>query len=334
MSDPNDALKQLVSSVLAAANTQPNGPFCDALRDSLNALAGSGSLAEGRRAVASQLAKVTSPVGAGYLAVWLGAGVEAGIDPEPTALPILDAMLRWIRTLQTTSEGELAPGQLRAPETLAGLEPLGQGLVAHLARSPSHRTYLQAREDWIAELERVEHLTAGPGWVLELLRKQSGQLVVLHVEERRGFQVAYENLSNCFHLFTLLQAALVNKVPDAKAAAAKSLAVARGEAFEAADDSACWHYGRGDVPQADIGGSIWGEGSPSEIPKIDGTQVLLLWPPILGARAWDAGFFGPYLQAMPPGVSVTEELTAEQVDAWWSKLNLPSLEKKPRWKFW
>jgi hypothetical protein len=334
MSEPNEALKLLVGNVLAAACTQSNGPFCDALRDALNALARSGSLAEGRRAVASQLSKVTSPVGAGNLAVWLGAGVEAGIDPEPTALPILDAMLRWTRTLQTTSEGELAPDQLRAAETLAGLEELGQGLVAHLARSPSHRTYLQAREDWTAELERVEQLTPGSGWVLELLRKRSGQLVVLHVEQRRGFRVTYENLSNCFHLFTLLQAALDGKVPDARAAEARSLAVARGEAFEAASDSACWHYGRGDVSEASFAGSIWGEGSPSEIPQIDGTQVLLLWPPLLGSRSWDAGFFGPYLQAMPPSVVISEELTAEQVDAWWAKLKLPMLEKKPKWKFW
>jgi hypothetical protein len=325
MSDPKDELKQLVGNVLAAASSQPSGPFCDALRDALNALAGSGQLAEGRRAVASQLAKVTSPMGAGYLAVWLGAGVEAGIDPEPTALPILDAMLRWTRTLHATH---------RSPETLAGLEPLGQGLVAHLARSPSHRTYLQAREDWIAELERAEAFSPGPGWVLELLRKQSGQLVVLHLEQRRGFQMMYENLSNCFHLFTLLQAALVGKVPDARGADAKSLAVARGEAFEAASDSACWHYGRGDLPTSDIGGSIWGEASPSQIPRIDGTQVLLLWPPILGSRSWEAGFFGPYLQAMPPSVVLTDELNSEQVDAWWAKLKLPTLEKKSKWKFW
>ncbi len=114
----------------------------------------------------------------------------------------------------------------------------------------------------------------------------------------------------------------------------KSLAVARGEAFEAASDSACWHYGRGDLPKSDISGSIWGEGSPSQIPRIDGTQVLLLWPPILGSRSWEAGFFGPYLQAMPPSVSVSDELNSEQVDAWWAKLKLPTLEKKPKWKFW
>lgn len=76
------------------------------------------------------------------------------------------------------------------------------------------------------------------------------------------------------------------------------------------------------------------EGSTTQSPKIDGTQVMLLWPMILGSRAWDTGFFGPYLQAMPPSVSVTAELTAEQVDTWWAKLKLPTLEKKPRWKFW
>ncbi len=62
--------------------------------------------------------------------------------------------------------------------------------------------------------------------------------------------------------------------------------------------------------------------------------MLLLWPPILRSRSWEAGFFGPYLQAMPPSVAVTDELNSEQVDSWWAKLKLPKLEKKSKWKFW
>ncbi len=206
MSDPQVELKQLVGNVLAAASSQPSGPFCDALRDALNALAGSGQLAEGRRAVASQLAKVTSPWGLG---IW-----RSGWEPEskPGSIPSQPPC----RSSMRCCGGFVRCRRLPLPGDPGRLEPLGQGLVAHLARSPSHRTYLQAREDWIAELERAESFSPGPGWVLELLRKQSGQLVVLHLEQRRGFQVTYENLSNCFHLFTLLQAALVGKVSDAR----------------------------------------------------------------------------------------------------------------------
>ena len=43
---------------------------------------------------------------------------------------------------------------------------------------------------------------------MEILRQRSGELVVLHGQEPRGFRVAYRNMSYCFHLFTLLQGAL------------------------------------------------------------------------------------------------------------------------------
>jgi len=69
------------------------------------------------------------------------------------------------------------------------------------------------------------------------------------------------------------------------------------------------------------------------IPKIEGQQVLVLWPMILGSRSWDAGFFGPHLHGTPPAVTVDAEFTDEQLQDWWSKLKLPA-PAKPWWKFW
>ena len=44
-------------------------------------------------------------------------------------------------------------------------------------------------------------------------------------------------------------------------------------------------------------------------------MVMLLWPPVLGTRSWNAGFFDPHLAAMPADV-VERQLTPDEVDAW------------------
>jgi hypothetical protein len=168
---------------------------------------------------------------------------------------------------------------------------------------------------------------------LELLRKRSGELVVIHVPSGRGVLAKFENISNGFHLFTLLQGALSGVIPGAGFPNGQALAVARGGAQTAVSDSARWHFGRGDVPRADLSGSIWGEGSPDEIPEIDGSKVILLWKPILGARSWDAGFFGPHLQAAPSNVTVVRPLSDEELLRWRERLGLPE-PNAPWWKFW
>lgn len=50
--------------------------------------------------------------------------------------------------------------------------------------------------------------------------------------------------------------------------------------------------------------------------------MLLLWPPLLGSRSWDSGFFGPALEALPPDVIVEEELSPEACQRWFATLGL------------
>ena len=321
-------------NILAAASRLRGNQFSEELRLAIVNLTDQDSLAMTRLQVAVRLDEVDSPAGTGFLAVWLGGGVENGFDPQPTTVPILNAMLRWTRTIATPDDTSVETPVEVDEQVAIGLERLGQGLVAHLSRSPGQLAQLASREDIVTELERVEHLSPGVVWVLELLRKRSGTLLVIHVAGRVGYRLAYENLSNCFHLFTLLQAALVGKVPDAMPVSEQTLAIASGEAYGEASDSAQWHYGRGDVSESNIAASVWGEASPESIPQIGETQVMLLWPNLLGSRAWDAGFFGPYLEAAPPRVNVIDQLTTEEVNDWWEKLKLPDIAPRPWWKLW
>lgn len=339
MASSDPSLQILFERVISAANSLRGAECSDDLRDALNAVVECQASGKARLLIAERLGEVTSPAGAGFLAIWLGAGVEGGADPDLTGDAVLGSLLHWSGSVATLPDADGDDDDEEEPEVDAqlviGLKMLGQGLVAHVSRSPSLLQKMAHDREAIAELERVEYASPGPMWVLELLRKRSGTLVVIHVERGRGVHVSYQNLSNCFHLFTLLQAALADaKMPGAKRVSLHLLAVARGEAMDECHDEAWWHYGAGTSPAADLGDSIWGEANPDTIPEIDGQQVILLWPMIIQSRQWGAGFFGPLLQAAPPAVTVTSELTDEELNQWWEKLNLRKIEPQPWWKFW
>ena len=336
MTSSDSTLERLSDDVIAAASSQRGADCPDELRDALNVIGGHESHGDLRLMIASRLGEVTNASGTGLLAVWLGAGVERGDDPLQTGEAILNSLLHWAGSVETLPDEGVDDDEPELDsELVAGLEMLGQGLVAHLSRSPEMLQRISTDNDVVTELERVQHASAGPTWVLELLQKRSGTLVVIHVEERRGFHVSYQSLSNCFHLFTLLQAALADvKMPGSKRVSSKTLAAARGETMTECQDESWWHYGIGNCPSADLGGSIWGEANPDSIPEIDGQQVVLLWPMIMSSRGWGAGFFRPFLQASPPAVTVTSELTDGEMEQWCLKLSLPAATPPPWWKFW
>lgn len=334
----SEALSSAIARVLDAANAHRGREPSQAFREAINALVAlDGTDGEQKRShVAATLAAVTSPSGAGFLAVWLGAGVEGGANPFPQTHLLLDCFLRFAGRVKTDDE---ANGEVDNDEELTiGLEFLGQGIVAHLSRDPRSLRALQSDEKVVAELERVEPCTAGSMWILELVRKVSGSILVLHGEQPVGARVEYRNLSNCFHLFTLLQASLTGRMPGACKVPDAVLAVARGEQRAACSDEAWWHYGQPVDGPPNLLTSVFGEQSPRDIRSIDGQQIMLLWPPLLGSRTWDAGFFGPALDAAPADVQVIEMLSEEEVTMWRQRVEMPdavgSKAKRPWWMFW
>jgi len=131
MPDELPLRRELVKNVLAAAELQRSGTFSSELRDALNALNEHPEQLAGRLQIASQLKQVTSPVGAGFLGVWLGAGVESGIDPNLTTIPVLEALLRWIATIQTEPEGSSENEARKLPRSV-----IPPGGIMAMARCP------------------------------------------------------------------------------------------------------------------------------------------------------------------------------------------------------
>lgn len=279
---------------------------------------------------AAESLQTLPPAGAGWIALLLGVAVERGADPAQTMPALVQCLRSWLQQLPTPvitqdeegEEQEDYPDPTPAQqELIEALQPFGQSLVAHLAQMPAERQKLG--ED-TALLERLTTLSGygyGLAWVLEALRRKSGTLIVLHPPTGAGLKLRYENVSRNFHLFSLLQIAVGTRFPGGQQPDPKIAAAARGQTSDEVHDQAWWHYGdpRSKTPEPLT--SIWGEGLVTEIPVINGSRVMLLWPPIM-QRGWDGSFFSPHLEALPANVVVEEDLSAESAREWLKTLGV------------
>jgi hypothetical protein len=278
--------------------------------------------------VAASLNEI-EPGAAAWIAVTCGTAVERGAPAELSG-PAVFALLRsWLPKFPVVSEDAGSPPEVTMEQTalLPPFQYLCQATVTHLARLPAQR---ESMGQDMRLLERLAEIPAhGAVWVREALLKSSGTLVFLHPSSRAGLRLRYTNVSNCFHLFSLLQTAIGTGIPGGCAPDATIARVARGKSTEEVNDEAWWHYGTAASNQASIAASIWGEGLVREIPLVEGERVILAWPPLLQSRSWDAGFLGPHLEAMPADAVIESPLTAAESAAWVKRLDLA-----PRKKWW
>jgi len=308
-----------IENILSEANAYKEGNPSDAFITLLNQL---DECEESEHddillSIAQSLKKLDSPAGVGLLGVWYGGFVEHGREPEPYIPYLMESFLRF---------GKMAVAN-KSVNAIAGLEIgldyLGQSLVAHLARSSSSCEELREDDELLDSIEEIEEFSNGGMWINELLQKVSDTLVVIHAEKKVGVRVHYKNLSNCFHLFTLLQEAIAHVMPEAKELSEEILHIAKTGEYINDDDSddAWWHYGQAFSKEADVLASVFGELSPNSISRINGEQVMFLWSPIFEKRSWGSNFFRPYLEAMPPSVELIDVLTESEVEEWLSKGN-------------
>jgi hypothetical protein len=286
---------------IGAATTEHDPKIGSRLREALEAMARyGGDRDQLRTKIADSLPTISAAVGAGALSMWLGAEVKNGGNAAISIQPLMTTLLKW--TSDWTA-GE--------PNRDEGITFVARAVVAHLVADDSVLRLYSADSELIESLEATETNSPGPAWVLQLLRQRTGSLIVIHAEQRGGVHVRYENVATNFHLFRLMQESLVGKMPGAPSRASSA------EGF----DVAWWHYGRGDVNSPRLEGSVWGEGSPDDIPLIDNARVLLLWSPILASRSWH-GFVGPVIESAPSRLTIEAQLTSVELDRWRAVLNL------------
>jgi hypothetical protein len=258
------------------------------------------------------------PMGAAWIAITFGSAVEQGLSPATSAQAVVDLMRRWLDSMPANDDDK----DVLPSDVVAAFPWLGQSVVAHLARVPELRARLANDARLSEQLLRASRETYGAAWVHELLLRRSGELVVLHVESRRGLALRYENVGRVFHLFTLLQGAIGTRLPGGREPDLEQIEAATGGKASSLSDSAWWHYQDGFASKPHFMDSLWAEWSVGDVPQLSGVLVLVLWPPILGGRHWDSSFFGPALAAAVPRVTLDRELDSAEAEAWFEQVGI------------
>jgi hypothetical protein len=264
-------------------------------------------------------------------AVIVGACVEHGADPVASAPGVFRAVRdafehaavfceRWA----ATGGGELPiPGRNELDDHIAGrvgfeaavawwtLQQWQMAALAHLG-SAAVRQVVAAERELLALVERADEATDGAfkGLVYGLRVLDEEPLVVLHRETRTGYAMRMSGIGDNFQLHTLLAAALIGglHVPG-EGPSAQAVAVCRDA--------------EGQVPTtgsfnlvAPDGSWIWNEGTPSDIPRVDGVRLLVLDPPPY-RRGWPAGRYFPN---MPGDLVLERVLGREETDGWFAQV--------------
>lgn len=276
-----------------------------------------------------------SPAAAAWIALTLGTSVERGTDPEITGPGLLSYFRNVLQRLPTSSE-DLSNEHVDATSEQAAIlevfPQLCQAVVAHIARLPEQRELLARDREHLDRLAELEQFGGSATWVREAILKTSGSLVLLHPQSGAGVRLRYANVSNCFHLVSLLQTAVGRRIPGGRSVNDGIAAAARGKTDQAVHDEAWWHYGDPRSAEPTLSASIWGEALARSIPVVNGVQTILLWPPILASRKWDSGFFGPRIEALPSDAAIDRVLSQSEVAELLDGLGV----KAPRkwWQFW
>jgi hypothetical protein len=254
--------------------------------------------------------EVADPFHAACVALTCGTLVEYGGSPAVAGDAIVARLFREL-------DGAIAPqaGQFLCLATMA-----------HLCRDRELRQRVRARFGVPASLEGAQEQVRHTWFVRTVLELTDDlELLVLAPDARRGYRVRVDAVASSFHLFTLLQGALIGDPAqgwlEAEPEDAEILAIATGEGrhLEVLAASQRFHFhnwsalgGDGQL-RNDLRSSIWGEASPAAIPHHDGVAVVLLGPPVLGGRSWDTNFFACIHDALRSSATILATLSQAQV---------------------
>lgn len=231
----------------------------------------------------------------------LGGPVAATPLPGMPDLPAPDATARALAEAWFTGNGWAQP-------------------VLYLSQRKDVRASLPERAQLLAATEAVAGQLSTAHWLLGLLLVlDDEELIILHRATGRGYRVIISGIGDNFQLHTLLAASLIGEeshgmIPGQPPAPAEIAAASDGEV--APPDGIKGYFNLVDA----YGAWIWNEGRPADIPRLEGTRVVVIDPPPY-ERAWNAGRAYP---RMRPNVSVTEILPAAEAARWLSKVKQPS----------
>ncbi|WP_063044866.1 hypothetical protein [Nocardia pseudovaccinii] len=291
-------------------------------------------LAQGGKRLAELLPDVPTGPRAN-IAVLIGACVEGGADPVACAPGVLANLAitlggakefaeKWTAAadgvdVPDPEQFELDPDlfevfgfdQTLAWWTLDLWSRAGLAMLQHREVrqkfGQSGREIIRERHDALGEIS--DRWDKCLGYALIVLDDEP--FVVLHRETGTGYAMRMTGIGDNFQLHTLVADALIGggHIPGA-APAAEAVAMCR-------DMPGMVHTTGSFNLVAPDGSWIWNEGTPSDIPVVDGTRLLVLDPPPY-QRTWPAGRFFPH---MVGDLTLERVLTADETAAWFQHVS-------------
>ncbi|MFJ6080470.1 hypothetical protein ACIQI8_03625 [Streptomyces sp. NPDC092369] len=277
----------------------------------------------------AELLPAVPPGPRALVAVLIGACVERGADARACAPQIFEGLAQALGAAQEFCERWTATGGGDLPEpdpaalTEAALERVGQDAavgwitlpqwemasVAMLNR-PAVRTTLLP-ETRLALLRALHEIQEASGHDFKclhyaLLVLDDEPLLALHRPTGTGYLLRMTGIGDNFQLHTLLADVLVGggHVPG-HAPSAQEAAVCRDAPGQVPTT--------GSFNLATPGGDwVWNEGTPTDIPVVDGVRLLVLDPPPY-QRGWPAGRFFP---GMTGDLVLERVLGADEAREW------------------
>jgi hypothetical protein len=262
-------------------------------------------------------------------AVAVGACVERGADASRCAPHVfeglagaLDAAGEFCERWASTGAGDLPDPEAGDPEP-AVLERCGQDATlgwwvlprwemasVAMLNSPTARVALGAeRRTRLLEALRVVQEASGHDFKClwyALLVLDDEPLIALHRPTGTGYALRMSGIGDNFQLHTLLAGALVGggHVPG-QAPSAQEVAVCRDAPGQVPTT--------GSFNLVTPGGEwVWNEGTPTDIPVVDGVRLLVLDAPPY-QRGWPAGRFFP---GMKGDLVLERVLDGDETRAW------------------
>jgi hypothetical protein len=210
------------------------------------------------------------------------------------------------------------------------------GLIAHLSRSKALRRAARSRPELLEETLRCDEVAGSyRSFLATMLRVLDDEsLLVLHVAQRKGFDVRISGISDNFQLHTLLAGAVVGSPAEGfvsgEAPSLQAVTECRdatcdeqgGQPVTGAFNLCNWPALQPDGSLPEGQGSdaskhwIWNEGCPAEILPFEGRRVVLLGTPPY-SRHWRAG---RQFSGMPGELTVERVLDAAMVEDWLNRL--------------
>ncbi len=352
----HEELQQAIQGLLAFANTPLQGPTEIANRQSAmpDACVREFSRAARRlrndpqtldKALAALLPALEVPdtFQASRMALLAGALVEQGANPMLAVGRVLERLegqlpparrfagllkqrfgVEDLEGMTDEQKRAAAADDLDGYKAWRGLEPMTMAAMAMLARHAGARQQARGRPALREGMVALCDMHPGLGYLSALLNLTDGlELLVLHPGTSQGFVVEVEGVANNFHLFTLLQCALLGGgyLPGPRPSrrvclAAQGMLPPRKMRYLAAD--AVWLFHPWFAWKADDSLHpiwLWGELQPTDIPEVEGQRVILLGAPEF-TRWWDASFFPVLHGALRSHARVVRCLDGSEVDHW------------------